>query len=578
MKLGDVDVTGQLQPGEDGALEGVISGFIDGTNTLTASSGDERVTQRVRAWPLTGPMISGPHLPLLACSTEAAGLGAPTDANCSAPTNVRWRYLTPAGEVKDLADPAVLPADVARAEVAGEADVPLVIRHEVGVVNRSVYEIATIDPSPGGSDSDQSDAAWNRRLVYRYGDGCGATFGQGTASAQAVDAAYLRAGYAVATATFNSGSVQCNDVLSAETTMMVKERFVEEFGVPDLTIGEGVGGGAALLHLMIQNYPGIVDGAVALDPLPDHLTVANGIADCLVLERYYATPEGAALTPAQRTAVGGSASERTCQRWAAGAGSLFDPSAGCDPAIDATKIYDATTNPGGVRCTIQDANVNQLGRMPGAAFALRPLDNVGVQYGLTGVQRRRHHLRAVRLAQRGRRRARPRRAAADHPPRRRPDRRPGRLRDRPRLHRRRRPAEDPDHRRRPLRRCRRRPQRPVPGLRPARPPHPRRLGRNGPRLPDLDPRRPGAGRRPRGRGRRRRVGHGAPRRRRRRVAIRAARAHASRRRRGQLRSPRGDAAGRGAPTSTRRTVPASSPTRCSATRASRPVPPSATTS
>jgi hypothetical protein len=381
--LGDVDVTGQLRPSGDGALEGVVTGFIDGTNTLTASAGEDTVTQRVRAWPLTGPMISGPHLPLLACSTEAHGLGAPTDPNCSAPTRVTWRYVTTAGEVKDLADPAVVPTDVARAEIAGDRDVPLFIRHEVGVINRAVYEIASIDPSPGGPDSDQSDAAWNRRLLYRYGDGCGATFGQGTSSVEAVDPDHLRAGYAVATATFNSGSVQCNDVLSAETTMMVKERFVEEFGEPDLTIGEGVGGGAALLHLMVQNYPGLVDGAVALDPLPDHLTVANGIADCVVLERYFATPEGAALTPAQRTAVGGSATERTCQRWNAGAGSLFDPAAGCDPGVDPAAIYDAVTNPGGVRCTLQDANVNQLGRMPDAAQAVRPLDNVGVQYGLT---------------------------------------------------------------------------------------------------------------------------------------------------------------------------------------------------
>lgn len=381
VKLGDVDVTGQLEA-TGGTLEGVVTGFIDGTNTLTASDGGDTVTQRVRAWPLTGPMISGPHLPLLACSTEAHGLGAPTDANCSAPTAVRWRYVTSSGEVRDLADPASIPSDVARADVADHDDVPLVVRYEVGVVNRSVYEIATIDPSPGGSDSSQADAAWNGRLLYRHGDGCGATFGQGTSSVETVDPAYLRAGYAVATATFNSGSVQCNDVLSAETTMMVKERFVEEFGEPDLTIGEGVGGGAALLHLMIQNYPGIVDGAVAIDPLPDHLTVANGIADCVVLERYFALPEGATLTPAQRTAIGGSASDRTCARWAAGAGSLFDPSAGCDPAADPAAIYDAATNPGGVRCTLQDANVNQLGRMPGAALAQRPLDNVGVQYGL----------------------------------------------------------------------------------------------------------------------------------------------------------------------------------------------------
>ena len=36
----------------------------------------------------------------------------------------------------------------------------------------------------------------------------------------------------------------------------------------------------------------------------------------------------------------------------------------------------------GIRCTLQDGNVNQFGRDPKTGFARRPLDNVGVQYGL----------------------------------------------------------------------------------------------------------------------------------------------------------------------------------------------------
>ena len=58
------------------------------------------------------------------------------------------------------------------------------------------------------------------------------------------------------------------------------------------------------------------------------------------------------------------------------------PSDGCDDAIPKSKIYDATTNPKGLRCDLVDANVNQVGRDPKTGFAQRPLDNVGVQYGL----------------------------------------------------------------------------------------------------------------------------------------------------------------------------------------------------
>lgn len=388
--LDDRDITKQFTVTADGNLEGVVTGFVEGTNTLTAkdTSGANpgSVTQRVRSWPLTGPMISGSHLPLLACSTEENGLGPATDTDCSARTKVTWRYISETGAIKDLPNPKSRPSDLATATIAGQEAVGLTIRYEQGVINRSVYEIATIDPSPGGSDSDQTDAAWNHRLLYRYGDGCGTTFGQGSANVEVLDSIYLRRGYAVATATFNTGAVQCNDVISAETTMMVKERVIEVFGVPDSTIGEGTGGGAAQLHLITQNYPGLIDGAVALEPLPDIVTVASGVADCGLLNRYYRSAEGKTLTPQQRTAINGHAVVSTCNQWEAGYGGLFDPTDGCDPKITGDQIYDATTNPGGLRCTLQDANANQFGPDPVSGLAARPLDNVGVQYGLKALE------------------------------------------------------------------------------------------------------------------------------------------------------------------------------------------------
>lgn len=384
--LGGNDVTEQL-PVVGRSREGVVFGLVEGTNTITATGGGHTVSQRVRSWPLTGPMISGPHLPLLACSTEEYGLGAPADADCSAPTRVDWRYVTTAGTVKPLTDPNARPADLATAEIGGTS-VPLTIRHEIGVVNRSIYEITWVDPSPGGADTDQSDAAWNRRLVYRYGGGCGTTFGQGKIEVDVFDVDLLTKGYAIASGSFNTFAAQCNDVLSAETTMMVKERLIEELGEPDHTIGEGASGGAMQLHLIVQNYPGLLDGVVALQPFPDVLTAANGVVDCGLLERYYATPGGSRLTDAQRTAVNGHATSKTCPAWVSSYLGLLDPTDGCDPKIAESQIYNATTNPGGVRCTLQDANANQLGRDPATGFAPSPLDNVGVQYGLTGLNRK----------------------------------------------------------------------------------------------------------------------------------------------------------------------------------------------
>src|SRR3546814_12360897 len=48
--------------------------------------------------------------------------------------------------------------------------------------------------------------------------------------------------------------------------------------------------------------------------------------------------------------------------------------------------FNAETNPDGVRCTIQDGNVNIFGRDPKTGYARRPLDNTGVQYGLKALR------------------------------------------------------------------------------------------------------------------------------------------------------------------------------------------------
>ncbi|MCU1455593.1 MAG: hypothetical protein JWN46_3739, partial [Acidimicrobiales bacterium] len=378
--VGAVDVTRRLHV-VPGGLEGVVSGFVEGTSSLSASARNERVVQRIRDWPLEGPMISGPHLPLLACSTQQLGLGPPTDANCSAPTRVTYRYVSTAKQVKDLPDPTARPADLARARIRGR-DLPLIVREEKGVINRSVYVIASIDPTPGGADSDQSDAGWNGRLVYRFGGGCGTSFGQGTPFTTVDDATLLSQGYGVATATFNTFQVQCNDVLSAETALMVKERFIELFGVPVHTIGEGASGGAIQQHLIAQNYPGLLDGVAAILPFPDAVSIAAGVTDCGLLNLYYRSAGGGSLTPAQRSAINGHLSPGTCDLWESSYLGAITPSDGCDPAIPASKIYNATTNRSGIRCTLQDANVNQLGRDKVTGFANRPLDNVGVQYGL----------------------------------------------------------------------------------------------------------------------------------------------------------------------------------------------------
>ena len=49
--------------------------------------------------------------------------------------------------------------------------------------------------------------------------------------------------------------------------------------------------------------------------------------------------------------------------------------------------YDPVTNPRGARGTVYDAARNVYGINPVTGFALRPFDNVGVQYGLEALNR-----------------------------------------------------------------------------------------------------------------------------------------------------------------------------------------------
>jgi hypothetical protein len=348
----------------------LVSGLPDGPSTVSVTRGDATGEVAVENYPTTGPVFSGPHMPLLECTTKNYGLGEPSDDDCSAATKLDHVYGTKNGDIRPLADPDTVPADVLTIEVAAKS-APLLAEREVGVLNRAVYSMVT----PVGD-------AWNGRLVYRYGGGCGTTYSQGSSMTSAEALEFLSLGYAVATATFNTFQVQCNDVLSAETTMIVKEHFIETHGVPVHTIGEGASGGAIQQHLILQNYPGLLDASVAILPFPDAVSIAPGVSDCGLLNRYYGTVD---LTEKQRAAINGHAVASTCSLWENSFLEGIRPSDGCAPSIPKAEIYDATTNPDGLRCDLVDANVNSVGRDPETGFANRPLDNVGVQYGLQAV-------------------------------------------------------------------------------------------------------------------------------------------------------------------------------------------------
>jgi hypothetical protein len=333
------DVSSAFRADADGYV-GLVDGLPEGGSTIDVKVGDVESSLDVVNHPITGPLFSGPHLDPFVCTTEQFGLGAPTDDDCSAP------------------------AKTTDTDVGG---VPTTV--ETGVIDRSIYTIAF--PKQG----------WNRRLVYRFGGGCGTSYSQGASLVNAADSALLQKGYAVATSTLDTYQSVCNEVLSAEVALMTKEHFIETYGVPDFTIGEGGSGGAIQQLQITQNYPGILDALAPAVPFPDAITTAQTVTDCGLLIAYYGTPSGSQLDPEQQRAISGHRTFDTCKLWARAFLPNIDPTVGCDPRIPRDEIYDPSTNRDGVRCTLQDSSINLYGVDPTTGFAVRVLDNEGVVYG-----------------------------------------------------------------------------------------------------------------------------------------------------------------------------------------------------
>jgi hypothetical protein len=335
------------RPAGNRAHRGLITGLEEGDHLLVAGDGTHDAALAITNHSIAGPVFAGDHLDPWICHTEEAGLGPAEDEDCTVEPQT----------------------SVDRAPSVGGA--PVRVRTERGVIDRGIYSIWT--------PPDLAD--WNGRLVYRFGGGCGTTFGQGFDLGSGVDADLIRRGYAMATNTLDTFQTICNPMVSAEAALMTREHFIEAYGLPRFTIGDGGSGGAIQQLVIAQNQPGLLDALSPAAPFPDALSIAAGVSDCGLLVQYYDTPEGSALNEAQRAAINGHLTSGTCDSW----NDLFvggiDPTDGCDPEIPEADIY-AEDNPDGVRCTLADSNVATFGTDPETGFARRVLSSEGVQYGL----------------------------------------------------------------------------------------------------------------------------------------------------------------------------------------------------
>ena len=392
------DITSSFRGGLDPSrLVGRVSELKVGKNSLTARVGERTASLELVNHPRTGPVFSGPHQDPFVCQTELAGLGPPSDANCSVQTRSAYYYRStdpveprqpgtdssriPPG-FKPL-DPSVPhPSDLARTTTTEGHEQDFIVRIESGTINRAIYEIAFLhDPADGLPDPWSARQGWNGRLVYRFGGGCRAGYRQGLVRSALQDLPSLANGYAVAMSSLNVFGNNCNDVISAETAMMVKEHFIESFGVPVHTIGAGGSGGAMQQHLIAQNYPGLLDGIIPGASYPDTVTLAPPITDCSLLARAIDNSSHD-WSDTQKKAVSGFATWATCESWMRSFSPALIQPGSCHEVVPKELIYHPDLRPDGVRCGFHDNLANLVGRDSATGWARRALDNVGVQYGL----------------------------------------------------------------------------------------------------------------------------------------------------------------------------------------------------
>ncbi len=398
VRLNNQPVANGFRPGRTaGTLVGRVEGLQPGANVLQVSDGHGTQKIKLINHAIGGPVFSGPHQQPFVCQTEFSGLEKAVDADCNAATRVEYFYrstkkLTPEearrqpkrGELGPgylpLNPSAEIPPDVAVTTTTDGTRLKFIVRVETGTINRGVYRIAFLhQPGQPLPDPWTSTPGWNGRLVYSFGGGCGTGFRQGQTPAP-LDLGAVGAGYAAAGSTLDVYGTNANDVINAETLMMVKEYFVKHFGVPVHTIGTGGSGGSIQQYLIAQNYPGLLDGIIPGSSFADHTSVAEPILDCALIGRVAGAMKSG-LTPEQRLAVAGYGSWGLCESRNGGAPGWMRAAA-CNPSMPKEKVYDPVTNPNGVRCSLQDNEANIYGRDPKTGAAPQIFDNVGVQYGL----------------------------------------------------------------------------------------------------------------------------------------------------------------------------------------------------
>ncbi|GAA1157993.1 DUF6351 family protein [Nocardioides aquiterrae] len=414
---GDRDVTNRFAVRADGRFEGLVTGLDLGRTVLRATAPGARADRiAVVNHPNGGPVFSGPQTRYYRCQEGAV------DAQCNQPASYDFLYKSTDPTTPDLQpyDPDNPPSDVATTTTDEGVEVPFVVRREQGFQDRDRYTILTLFQPGRGWRAWDPQEQWNHKLLVTHGGGCGASYAPGSPptadysgtleGAPLVTPSYVTAlglGFAVLSTALDNTGHNCSVAMNAESVLMAKERLVERYGTLRYTIGTGCSGGSIAQHTVANAYPGIYQGLITSCSYPDTFTAGAQFADYHLLRLYFEDPSrwgpGVVWTEPQMAQVEGHASHLNAVVADEGLfKAALNPENACSGTVDPvpgdpSTRYDSETNPGGVRCSVLDLLVNQLGPRPesvwtpqeqaaGHGFGGIPFSNDGVLYGLSALQ------------------------------------------------------------------------------------------------------------------------------------------------------------------------------------------------
>ena len=432
IRLNGKDVTNQFAVRPGGRYEAVLTGLDIGRNTVKAvgrrknagkknAHADSRIRFAGRLvvtnHPNGGPIFSGPQHGPYRCQETAV------DAQCNEPASYSFLYkssnpLQPGFQSYDPDNP---PSDVATTTTDNGETVPFIVRREDGFQARDRYSILTLWQPGMDWDAFVQQPQFNHKVQILHGGSAGGPYAPGSPPLEGyagtipefpgIEQSYITAlglGFAVVSTALNNTGHNCSIATEAESLLMAKEYFVEQYGTIRYTIGTGCSGGSIAQNTIANSYPGIYQGLLTTCTYPDVITAGAQFADYHLMRRYFEDPSlwapGVVWLPTQIASVEGHAS--MVNSIAADEllfKSALNPENDCSGSVDTvpgdtSTRYDSETNPGGVRCSVLDIMKNMIGVRPksawgeqekeiGEGFAGMPFANTGIQYGLEPLRR-----------------------------------------------------------------------------------------------------------------------------------------------------------------------------------------------